>query len=82
MQSLQDHFLIAMPAMADPNFNETVTYICKHDAEGAFGLAVTLKVRIPAEERARAEELVAAAHRVCPYSNATRNNIDVALEVI
>ena len=33
MQSLQDHFLIAMPAMADPNFNETVTYICKHDAE-------------------------------------------------
>jgi putative transcriptional regulator len=41
MQSLQDHFLIAMPAMADPNFNETVTYICKHDAEGAFGLVIT-----------------------------------------
>lgn len=40
MQSLQDHFLIAMPSMADPNFNETVTYICKHDAEGAFGLVV------------------------------------------
>jgi len=41
MQSLQDHFLIAMPAMADPNFNETVTYICKHDVEGAFGLVIT-----------------------------------------
>jgi putative transcriptional regulator len=41
MQSLQDHFLIAMPAMADPNFNETVTYICKHDADGAFGLVIT-----------------------------------------
>jgi len=41
MPSLQDHFLIAMPAMADPNFNETVTYICKHDAEGAFGLVIT-----------------------------------------
>ncbi len=41
MQSLQDHFLIAMPAMADPNFNETVTYICKHDAEGAFGIVIT-----------------------------------------
>jgi putative transcriptional regulator len=40
MQSLQDHFLIAMPSMADPNFNETVTYICKHDAEGAFGIVV------------------------------------------
>src|SRR5262249_12736969 len=39
-RSLQDHFLIAMPAMADPNFSETVTYICKHDAEGAFGVIV------------------------------------------
>ena len=40
MQSLQDHFLIAMPAMADPNFNQTVTYICKHDADGAFGIVI------------------------------------------
>jgi putative transcriptional regulator len=40
MQSLQDHFLIAMPAMSDPNFSETVTYICKHDADGAFGVIV------------------------------------------
>ncbi len=40
MQSLQDHFLIAMPAMADPNFTETVTYICKHDVEGAFGIVI------------------------------------------
>jgi len=40
MRSLQDHFLIAMPAMADPNFNQTVTYICKHDAEGAFGIVI------------------------------------------
>jgi osmotically inducible protein OsmC len=49
--------------------------------EGAFGLAVTLRVTMPNVERARAEELVAAAHRVCPYSNATRGNIDVVLEV-
>jgi putative transcriptional regulator len=41
MQSLQDHFLIAMPAMADPNFTQTVTYICKHDVAGAFGLVLT-----------------------------------------
>ena len=40
MRSLQDHFLIAMPAMADPNFTQTVTYICKHDAEGAFGVVI------------------------------------------
>jgi putative transcriptional regulator len=40
MRSLRDHFLIAMPAMADPNFTETVTYVCKHDDEGAFGVIV------------------------------------------
>ena len=40
MRSLQDHFLIAMPAMEDPNFNTTVTYLCKHDAQGAFGVII------------------------------------------
>jgi putative transcriptional regulator len=40
MRSLQDHFLIAMPSMADPNFTQTVTYICKHDDEGAFGVVI------------------------------------------
>jgi putative transcriptional regulator len=40
MQSLQDHILNAMPAMSDPNFTETVTYICKHDTEGAFGVVI------------------------------------------
>jgi Ohr subfamily peroxiredoxin len=49
--------------------------------EGSFALAVTLHVTMPNVERARAEELVAAAHRVCPYSNATRGNIDVVLDV-
>jgi putative transcriptional regulator len=40
MRSLQNHFLIAMPAMADRNFTETVTYVCKHDADGAFGIII------------------------------------------
>jgi putative transcriptional regulator len=40
MRSLQDHFLVAMPAMGDPNFNGTVTYLCKHDDEGALGLVI------------------------------------------
>jgi putative transcriptional regulator len=40
MAGLQNHFLIAMPAMSDPNFSETVTYICKHDEEGALGVIV------------------------------------------
>lgn len=40
MRSLRDHFLIAMPAMADPNFSETVTYVCKHDEGGALGVVI------------------------------------------
>ncbi len=38
--SLRDHFLIAMPNLADPNFFHTVIYLCDHDAEGAMGLIV------------------------------------------
>lgn len=37
---LTDHFLIAMPGMADPNFSRTLTYICEHNTEGALGLIV------------------------------------------
>jgi putative transcriptional regulator len=40
MRTLEDHFLIAMPAMGDPNFNQTVTYLCQHDAEGALGIII------------------------------------------
>jgi len=44
-----------------------------------YGLAVDLKVNIPGMEPAQAEELVAKAHQVCPYSRATRGNIEVTL---
>lgn len=51
-------------------------------AAGGFGLEVGLSVVLPGLERADAEALVAKAHEVCPYSNATRNNIDVQLTVL
>jgi osmotically inducible protein OsmC len=48
--------------------------------ERGFKLAVELDVSLPGiEDSARALELVAAAHKVCPYSNATRGNIEVTL---
>jgi Ohr subfamily peroxiredoxin len=46
-----------------------------------YGIAVRLKITLPGLERAKAQELVAEAHKVCPYSNATRNNIDVQITV-
>ncbi len=48
---------------------------------GAFGLAVELDVNIPGVSLEEAKSLTEKAHQVCPYSNATRNNIDVKLEV-
>ena len=47
----------------------------------AYGIAVRLHVRLPGMDRAQAQSLVDAAHQVCPYSNATRGNIDVTLTV-
>ncbi|MBL8352346.1 MAG: organic hydroperoxide resistance protein [Burkholderiaceae bacterium] len=49
---------------------------------GAFSISVAMKISLPGFERAAAEALVAAAHEVCPYSNATRGNIDVTLTVV
>ncbi len=48
---------------------------------GRFGLEVTLDVKVPEGSQDDAEELVAAAHERCPYSNATRGNIAVDLVV-
>ena len=47
-----------------------------------FGIKVDMAISIPGMDRAEAEKLVEAAHVVCPYSNATRGNIDVNLKVV
>jgi osmotically inducible protein OsmC len=48
---------------------------------GGFGLTVDLTVRLPNVDRPAAGKLIARAHEVCPYSNATRGNIPVTLTV-
>ena len=45
----------------------------------AYGIAVRLKVHLPDMDKAQAQQLVDTAHQVCPYSNATRGNIDVQI---
>lgn len=50
-------------------------------AAGGFGITADLEVSLPDLDRADAERLVEAAHQICPYSNATRNNVDVGLTV-
>ncbi|WP_448663312.1 organic hydroperoxide resistance protein [Sphingomonas sp. CJ20] len=51
------------------------------NASGGFALSVSLDTTITGVEQAVAEELVHAAHAVCPYSNAVKGNIDVALTI-
>lgn len=47
-----------------------------------FGIAAELKITVPGFERSVVEDLVHKAHQICPYSNATRGNIDVTLTVL
>ena len=48
----------------------------------AYGIAVKLAVNLPGLDDAQKKQLVDAAHEVCPYSNATRGNIDVDLTIV
>jgi lipoyl-dependent peroxiredoxin len=50
--------------------------------DGGYFLRARLKVSVPGVDREIAQELVEAAHGICPYSKATRGNIDVATEVV
>jgi len=59
---------------------ETTVGIGPRDA-GGFGLDIDLKVDLPGLDGDTARKLVDAAHQVCPYSNATRNNVDVRLSL-
>jgi osmotically inducible protein OsmC len=51
-------------------------------SEGGFGLEIGLEISLPGVDHSAAQELVAKAHQVCPYSNATRNNVDVKLTIV
>ena len=81
-------FLGAMKAVA-PKVGVTVPNDTAIDAEVdlgptslGYGISVRLNISLPGMERAAAQQLVDAAHQVCPYSNATRGNIDVSLTVV
>lgn len=50
--------------------------------KGGFGIAVTLNIALPGMDKAAAQTLVDKAHEVCPYSNATRGNVDVKLVLV
>ena len=78
-------FIGAMKAVAG-KMQLTVPQDVAVDAEvdlgpipNAYGIAVRMTVHLPGMDRAAAQKLIDAANQVCPYSNATRGNIDMAL---
>jgi osmotically inducible protein OsmC len=48
----------------------------------AYGIAARLNVSLPGMDRAQAQAVLDAAHQVCPYSNATRGNVDVKINLV
>jgi lipoyl-dependent peroxiredoxin len=50
--------------------------------KGGFALDIELRVSLPGLDAAAAQDLVNAAHQVCPYSNATRGNVDVRVKIV
>lgn len=67
---------------ADPSITSEVAIGPMTGKAGAFGISVAMKISVAGMDRAELEKLVATAHEVCPYSNATRGNIDVSLTVV
>lgn len=51
-------------------------------SEGGFGITADLEISLPGIGREDAQRLVETAHQNCPYSNATRNNVDVQLTIV
>jgi lipoyl-dependent peroxiredoxin len=50
-------------------------------SEGGFGITADLVIKLPGVDPALAQQLIETAHQICPYSNATRNNVDVHLRL-
>ena len=71
--------MMKTPIPADASVDAAIG-IGKND-QGGFGLSAKLSVKMPGMDQAAAQAVVDKAHQVCPYSNATRGNIDVQITV-
>jgi len=76
MKAVAGKMKVALPADASVTADVSIGPIAT-----GYGLQVAMNVHVPGWTKDQTETLVDAAHKVCPYSNATRGNIDVALTV-
>jgi osmotically inducible protein OsmC len=75
-------FVAAQQKLQLPADTEVTGQVGIGPIPNGFGIEVELSISIPGLSRAESEALVQKAHVVCPYSNATRNNIDVTLTIV
>ena len=75
-------FVAGQQKIALPNDTSITADVGIGPIPNGFGIQVAMAISIPGMDKAAAEKLVQAAHIVCPYSNATRGNIDVTLKVV
>jgi len=73
--------LVARQAKVPLNGSTVTAEVSVLKQEVGFGLGVALNVSLPGLDQAQADQLVEQAHQVCPYSNATRGNMQVTLAV-
>jgi Ohr subfamily peroxiredoxin len=75
--------LVARRAQANVDGSEVSAAVGLGPIEGGrYNVKVGLKINLPGMDKQQAKELVDLAHQVCPYSNATRGNIEVDLEIV
>jgi lipoyl-dependent peroxiredoxin len=75
-------FVAGQQKISLPNDTSITADVAIGPIPAGFGIQVAMAISIPGMARDAAEKLVQAAHGVCPYSNATRGNIDVTLKVV
>ncbi|WP_343625344.1 organic hydroperoxide resistance protein [Roseateles puraquae] len=80
MKAVSARQKIALPA--EVSITSDVAIGPHANKPGAFGIQVDMNISVPGMDRAQLEALVATAHEVCPYSNATRGNVDVTLTIV
>jgi len=71
---------VSLPS--DTSINAEVSFGTRTGGAKGFNIEVAMAIKIPGLERDKAESLVNEAHQVCPYSNATRGNVEVKLTVV
>jgi len=82
MKFVAGHDKIALPADTKIEGLVGIGPFGSGEAPEGFNIAVELKISVPGMDKAAVQALVEKTHKVCPYSNATRGNIDVTLTVV